>query len=59
MTSFIALTRALLLSLLVVSVAAADGDDAGCTNPKVRREWRALSTKERGDWIKAVNVHLS
>jgi len=69
MTSFLGLTRTLLLSLLIVSVVA-DGyghDDngkgngnghgnGGCRNPKVRREWRALSTRERGDWIKAVNV---
>jgi len=52
MASFLGLARILLLSLLVSVVVA---DDYACTNPKVRREWRALSTSERGDWIKAVN----
>jgi hypothetical protein len=27
-----------------------------CKNPSVRREWRALSTSERIEWITAVKV---
>ena len=27
-----------------------------CTKPAVRREWRAFSTKEKAEWIRAVNV---
>jgi tyrosinase len=50
MASFLGLVRVLLLSLLV-SVVVADG----CEKPKVRREWRKLSSDERSEWIKAVN----
>ena len=43
--------------MLVASVGA----QAVCSNPSVRREWRALSAHERAGWIEAVNVclHLS
>lgn len=27
-----------------------------CTNPRVRREWRALTGEERNEFIRAVNV---
>ena len=27
-----------------------------CTNPVVRREWRTISTDEKADWIRAMNV---
>jgi hypothetical protein len=27
-----------------------------CTNPAVRREWRAFSVQEKAAWIQAVNV---
>ena len=27
-----------------------------CKKPAIRREWRALSTKEKAEWIRAVNV---
>ena len=27
-----------------------------CVEPAVRKEWRALSTEEKAEWIRAVNV---
>jgi tyrosinase len=27
-----------------------------CADPAVRREWRAFSTEEKAEWIRAVNV---
>ena len=29
-----------------------------CSNPSVRREWRALSTDEKAEWIWAVKVRI-
>jgi hypothetical protein len=31
-------------------------DPYPCTKPSVRREWRAFSTKEKAEWIRAINV---
>ena len=53
MGSFLGVVRVLLLSLFVSAVVA---NNNGCGKPKVRREWRKLSPRERGDWISAVNV---
>jgi len=53
MASFLGLARVLLLSLLVSTVVA--GTNSTCKNPRIRREWRALSEDERLDWIRAVN----
>ena len=53
MGSFLGVVRVLLLSLFVSAVVA---NNTGCIKPKVRREWRKLSRREQGDWIKAVNV---
>jgi hypothetical protein len=33
-------------------------DPRSCTNPAVRKEWRAFSTKEKAEWIRAVNVSI-
>jgi len=52
MAFFLGVVRALLVSLLV-SAAVANGKK--CENPKVRREWRKLSSSERSEWIDAVN----
>jgi len=30
-------------------------EDCPCTKPTVRKEWRALSTDEKAEWIRAVN----
>jgi tyrosinase len=51
MGSFLGLVRVLLLSLFV---SAAVASNSGCGKPKVRREWRKLSPRDKGDWIKAV-----
>jgi len=40
------------LALLLAFIATVDA--TGCTNPRVRREWRSLSETERGDWLAAV-----
>jgi tyrosinase len=29
-----------------------------CTKPAVRREWRAFSTEEKAEWIRAVKVRI-
>ena len=29
-----------------------------CTNPVVRKEWRAITTDEKAEWIRAVNVRI-
>ncbi len=29
-----------------------------CTDPSIRKEWRALSSDEQADWIAAVNVSV-
>ena len=29
-----------------------------CTKPAIRREWRAFTTEEKAEWIRAVNVRL-
>ena len=34
-------------------------DPCLCTKPAVRKEWRALSTEEKVEWIRAVNVHMT
>ena len=33
-------------------------DPRSCTNQAVRKEWRAFSTKEKAEWIRAVNVRM-
>ena len=30
-----------------------------CANPAVRKEWRAFSTEEKAEWIRAVNVRIN
>jgi hypothetical protein len=54
-----------LLSAVTASPSDDVADDAAklghtkrCTNPQVRREWRALSDGERTEWITAVKVIL-
>ena len=34
-------------------------DPCSCTKPAVRREWRAFSTEEKAEWIRAVNVSIN
>ena len=29
-----------------------------CTKPAIRREWRAFTSEEKADWIRAVNVRI-
>jgi tyrosinase len=33
-------------------------DPRPCTKPAVRREWRAFSTKEKAEWIRAIKVRI-
>ena len=46
---------AILLSALAVSCSF---EKCPCTKPAIRREWRALTTEEKADWICAVNVRI-
>jgi len=48
---FLGLVRVLLVSLFVTSVAADQ-----CKKPRIRREWRKLTPRERAEWIDAINV---
>ena len=57
MGSFLGIARVLFLSLLVSAVVAGNGRK--CQNPKIRREWRNLTTSEQADWIRAINVLIS
>jgi hypothetical protein len=42
-------------SALVVSCSY---EKCTCTKPAIRREWRAFTTEEKADWIRAVNVRI-
>lgn len=39
---------------LVVQLAGARPSSNTCTNPPIRREWRALQAEERDDFIRAI-----
>ena len=41
-----------------VGVSCSYGNKGPCTNPVVRKEWRAFSTNEKAEWIRAVNVRM-
>jgi hypothetical protein len=49
----VSVSLAFLLSAVRVSCSY---EGCPCTKPAVRREWRAFSTKEKAEWIRAVNV---
>ena len=48
---------AILLSAVVVSCSY-DPYPSPCTEPAIRKEWRAFSTEEKAEWIRAVNVRI-
>ena len=48
------LFKNVVLALLLTSVTTVYA--GACKNPRVRREWRALSEGERQEWIRAVKV---
>lgn len=50
-----ALSVALAIFWSIVGVSCSY-DPYPCTNPAVRREWRTFSTKEKAEWIRAINV---
>jgi tyrosinase len=52
---FVAL--AILWSAVVVSCSYVPYPSP-CTEPTIRKEWRALSTEEKTEWIRAVNVRI-
>ena len=57
MTSFrtyLAALQAVVLLLVFPALVSA----AGCTEPSIRKEWRALSKSERTEWIRAVKVSV-
>jgi hypothetical protein len=45
-----------ILSSAVVVSCSYDPYPSPCTEPEIRREWRAFSTEEKAEWIRAVNV---
>ena len=52
------LSTALVFVLSVVGVSCSYVPSP-CTNPAIRREWRAFSASEKAEWIRAVNVRMS
>lgn len=46
---------AVVATLLFTSVSGA-AVGATCTNPKVRKEWRSISSDERAAWIDGIKV---
>jgi hypothetical protein len=48
-------TLAILWSALAVSCSY---DNCTCTKPAIRKEWRALTTEEKEEWIRAINVGI-
>jgi hypothetical protein len=52
------LSIALVFVWSVVGVSCSYGPGP-CTKPAVRKEWRAFSTCEKAEWIRAVNVRMS
>ena len=51
----LSVSLAILRSALAVSCSF---EKCPCTKPAIRREWRALTTEEKADWIRAVNVRI-
>jgi tyrosinase len=51
------LSVALVIIWSTVGVSCSYGKGP-CTKPAVRKEWRAFSTKEKAEWIRAVNVRM-
>jgi len=52
-----------ILSIALVFIWSAVGVSCSygpgpCTNPAVRKEWRAFSASEKAEWIRAVNVRM-
>jgi len=48
---------AILWSSVVVSCSY-DPYPSPCTEPAIRKEWRAFRTEEKTEWIRAVNVRI-
>ena len=48
----------IVLSFLCSALRVSSYEDYLCTKPAVRREWRAFSTKEKAEWIRAINVRI-
>ena len=46
---------AILWSAVVVSCSY-DPYPSPCTEPAIRKEWRAFNPEEKAEWIRAVNV---
>ena len=61
--AILAVLPVFLTGLVVASVSGSDGvasppsHGKPCVEPEVRREWRALSEKEKAEWISAVKVN--
>jgi hypothetical protein len=53
--NLLSVALAFLWSALAVSCAYIKNP---CSNPVVRQEWRALSTDEKAEWIRAVDVRI-
>ena len=55
MRLFLGAIHVLFSGVLVSTVIA---NNVTCKNPKVRREWRKLSTDQRIEWINAIKVRV-
>jgi hypothetical protein len=47
----------ILWSAVVVSCSY-DPYPSPCTEPAIRKEWRAFTTEEKAEWIRAVKVRI-
>ena len=52
------LSIALAILWSAVCVLCSYGPSYPCTKPTVRREWRAFSTEEKAEWIRAIKVSI-
>ena len=50
------LSLALVVLWSTVCVFCSYDPSCSCTQPAVRREWRAFSTEEKAEWIRAIKV---
>jgi hypothetical protein len=53
------LSLALVILWSTVCVFCTYDPSCPCTQPAVRREWRAFSTEEKAEWIRAIKVRMA
>jgi len=54
--AFLNILRIAVVSTLLFTTVSGAAVGATCTNPKVRKEWRSISSDERAAWIDGIKV---